>query len=180
MYRIYLFDDPLVWRDIGVARSLRPGTEMLGGAPPDAATEERKFRLADAVSRRNTRLCADWRPLGKGAYARKLSAQWSYSSTDATMHRVWILEECLERHRATGNRIVVSIYDRSAAVTLPFWWDVEMRRSARAEAWMYLEALEQAGGFRTFDPQLGRWLDLTVDREAVLAGYHAAAKQVEQ
>lgn len=180
MYRFHLYDDLPVPMDSQAAPPTQPGTEMLDGVAPDVALEERKFRLAGALMRRNMRLCADWLPLGKGSYARRLSPQWRYSSRDASMHRIWFLDECLPRDHATGNGVVVNIYDRSAAVSLPLWWGAEKRGAAWAEAWLYLEVLQQAGGLQVFDPQVSRWISLAADWEVALAAYNATAEQAER
>jgi hypothetical protein len=52
-------------------------------------------------------------------------------------------------------------------------------RAAWEQAWAVLRVLEREGGFRTYDPQLDRLLDLDADLNAVRASYARAMGEVE-
>jgi hypothetical protein len=61
---------------------------------------------------------------------------------------------------ANGNGIQISIFEDSAAIAFPYWHKGNGAEGVMREVWGYLEILERVGNFRTFDPQLGRVLDL--------------------
>ena len=74
-----------------------------------------------------------------------------------------------------GNGIQITLDDESVSVTVPYWHRGNEARAVWSEIWMYLGALEQAGTFHTYDPQLGRIVDLKKDLEAVLVAYAGGA-----
>jgi hypothetical protein len=70
-----------------------------------------------------------------------------------------------------GNGIQITLYDDTADITVPYWHKGEAAKRVMTEIWEYLEVLQSQGGFRTYDPQVEKVLDLATDREAVLATY---------
>ncbi|KAF0245815.1 MAG: hypothetical protein FD180_1289 [Planctomycetota bacterium] len=70
-----------------------------------------------------------------------------------------------------GNGIQITLYDDTAAVTVPYWHKEQAARRVMGEIWEYLEVLQSQGGFRTYDPQIEKVLDLAADRDAVLGAY---------
>lgn len=67
----------------------------------------------------------------------------------------------------TGLQIL--LFPDSAYVHVTYWHRGADARTAWEQAWCCLEVLEREGGFRTYDPQLDRLLDLSADLDAVLA-----------
>ena len=65
--------------------------------------------------------------------------------------------------------IQIALWDDHAEVTFPYWHSGEQSENVLKKVWDHLEVLEVQGGFVTFDPQLGRVLDLGCDFERVLA-----------
>jgi hypothetical protein len=61
----------------------------------------------------------------------------------------------LELHATDGSGIHVVLFDRTAAVELPYARGETVWEQARG----YLRVLEEAGGFRTWDPQTGDIVD---------------------
>jgi len=70
-----------------------------------------------------------------------------------------------------GTGLQVLIFPAAAYVHLPSWHTGADADDAWAQAWTVLRVLERETGWRTYDPQLDRVLDLDADREAVLAEY---------
>ena len=48
------------------------------------------------------------------------------------------------------------------------------------EIWSYLEIIEREGGFFTYDPQIGRVLDLQKDFEAPLGCYDCVSRDISE
>lgn len=71
----------------------------------------------------------------------------------------------------------VTLFDDSAAVTMPFWPNPETRFCT---AWECLKLLESQGLFSTYNQQIGRILDLKSDFEVVRASYLGANGTVER
>jgi hypothetical protein len=61
----------------------------------------------------------------------------------------------LELHATDGSGIHVCLFDRTAAVELPYARGEAVWKQARG----YVRVLEEAGGFRTWDPQTGDIFD---------------------
>jgi hypothetical protein len=70
-----------------------------------------------------------------------------------------------------GNGIQVVIHDDTVGISVPYWHDERAAVSVWKEIWGYLQVLEGAEGFRTYDPQLDRVLDLGADSKAVRETY---------
>jgi hypothetical protein len=70
-----------------------------------------------------------------------------------------------------GTGLQVLIFPAAAYVHVPFWHTGADADDAWAQAWTVLRVLERETGWRTYDPQLDRLLDLDADRAAVLAEY---------
>lgn len=70
-----------------------------------------------------------------------------------------------------GTGLQVLIFASAAYVHLPFWHDGADAEDAWEQAWTLLRVLERETGWRTYDPQLDRVLDLDADRAEVLAEY---------
>jgi hypothetical protein len=76
---------------------------------------------------------------------------------------------------SAGTGIQITLYECHASVTVPYWHQGSAATAVWAEIWLYLDALERAGGLRTFDTQLDRVLDLATDLPAVVDSYGGGA-----
>jgi hypothetical protein len=79
-----------------------------------------------------------------------------------------------------GPGIQISLYDDTAAITLPYWHDGEAAGQVWRKIFTYLQVLEREGGFRTYDPQLDEVLDLSAGPDALLAQYGAGVQYTRQ
>lgn len=80
-----------------------------------------------------------------------------------------------------GSGLQILLFAGVAYLHLPYWHAGAEARRAWEPAWRALAVLEREGGYRTYDPQLDRVLDLESDREAVLTAYGdgvAAAREI--
>ncbi len=149
--------------------------EVLNPGPPDPAKEERKRALAAALRATNPGL-----------------EEFSFDHAEIARLEGITEAEARERYRHVelngpedGNGIQIELFDDSATVTVPYWHHATDAEPVFAEIWGYLGVLEREGGYRTYDPQLDRVLELERDRPAALAAYarglevtFAAAKQL--
>ena len=79
-----------------------------------------------------------------------------------------------------SNGIQVMLFDDCAAVSIPYWHSGAAARAAFEEIWSYLKILEEKGGFVTYDPQLDRLLNLSVDLEQALATYTGVSAKMPE
>ncbi len=70
-----------------------------------------------------------------------------------------------------GSGLQVLLFADAAYAHLPYVHAGADARAAWEQAWRCLQVLERHGGYRTYDPQLDRVLDLSSDRDAVLEEY---------
>lgn len=89
------------------------------------------------------------------------------------------LEEAKARYRGlqlsnyeSDLHIVVDLYDDVALVCLPFGHEPDAARAAFTEIWGYLQIVEQASNYVTFDMQLSRRIDFSSDFADVLTAYN--------
>jgi hypothetical protein len=78
-----------------------------------------------------------------------------------------------------GNGVQVHLYDAYATVSVPYWHQGEQAAAVFREIWGHLETLGREGGYETYDPQLGRVLDLERDFSLVVQCYVEAVQQVQ-
>ena len=78
------------------------------------------------------------------------------------------------------NPIQVTIHAGRASLTVAYWYTGDRARQTIREALSYLAAIERETGWTTFDPQIGRRLDLRGDFSEVVAAYEVGSKRVEQ
>lgn len=71
--------------------------------------------------------------------------------------------------------IQIEIYEEGVSISIPFW-HVERAFEFMREVWGYLEVIERHAGYKTFDPQLERLLDLSSDFEEVATLYRGVAE----
>lgn len=126
-----------------------------GDGPATPASEARKRALADALLRHDPRLAV-------------LPEDWPEASP---------IPPPVELAADDESGIRVMVFDRTAAVTLPFARGADAWERARG----YLRVLEAAGGFRTFDPQTGAVLDPGAPPSAAdTAGYRRGNAVVQR
>jgi hypothetical protein len=135
-YDLHLFRPP-PGADLAAADLAAAGLHSFqheGDGPATPASEARKRALADALIRHDPRLAV-------------LPEDWPDAS---------LIPPPVELAAGDGSGIRILIFDRTAALELPY----ARGDDAWARARGYLRVLEEAGGFRTFDPQTGEVLDL--------------------
>lgn len=132
-------------------------TDKLG--PVDPAKEERKQRIVTALIATNPDLKRFERN-----YSR-IAADESISESEAR-RRFRNIE--LNDHR---HSIQIVLFDDEAGVSFSFTGKGEDCIAAVRTLWGCLQVMESEGGFRTYDPQIGRVLDLNSDFDAVRASF---------
>src|SRR5262249_16324390 len=78
------------------------------------------------------------------------------------------------------NPIQVTIHADHASLTMAYWYTGDRARQTIREALSYLAAIERETGWATFDPQIGRRLDLRSDLSEVLSAYEVGSTRVAQ
>ena len=79
-----------------------------------------------------------------------------------------------------GDGIQITLFDDTASLTIAYWHKGEKARAVWREAWKYLECLEAEGEFSTYDPQLGKILNLRSDLDEVVKIYVWGTDATEQ
>jgi hypothetical protein len=79
-----------------------------------------------------------------------------------------------------GNPIQVTIHADHASLTMPYWYTGERAKETIREALSYLAVIERETGWTTFDPQIGRRLDLRGDLNEVVSAYEVGSRRVEE
>jgi hypothetical protein len=70
----------------------------------------------------------------------------------------------------------IELEDTTGAISLPYWHSGAAAVSAFKKIWSYLEILEREGGYRVYDPQLDKVLDLEHDFAKVVGMYEAGVQ----
>jgi hypothetical protein len=78
------------------------------------------------------------------------------------------------------NPIQVTIDADHASLTMAYWYTGERARETIREALSYLAVIEREAGWATFDPQIGRMLDLRGDLNDVVSAYEVGSRHVEE
>jgi hypothetical protein len=76
--------------------------------------------------------------------------------------------------------IQITLEDTTGEITMPYWHSGAVAVAAFKTIWGYLDVLQREGGYRVFDPQLDRVLDLERDFAKVVAKYEAGVQYVGQ
>jgi len=63
--------------------------------------------------------------------------------------------------------IQITLWGDTASISMPFWHEGEAAKSAFAKMCEYVACLEQYGGYRTWDPQTGDFMDIQGEIDAV-------------
>jgi len=139
-----------------------------GKRNPDV--EARKSRLAEALIQRNPALSP---------------FQVQYDEI-ARLEQITVAE-AMARYRyielngpEDGPGIQITLFDDQVSLTVPYWHRHPKAEAVFQEIWGYLEVMEQVGGYRIFDPQLERVLNLQQDFEPVLSGYARVTESLQQ
>ena len=75
--------------------------------------------------------------------------------------------------------IQVSVFEEEISVTVPYWHSGEAAEAVFHKVWKYLEAIQRIAGCHTYDPQLGRLVNLNTDFNDVVSVYTSAMTQLE-
>jgi len=78
------------------------------------------------------------------------------------------------------NPIQVTIDADHASLTMAYWYTGERAWETIREALSYLAVIERETGWATFDPQIGRRLDLRADLNDVVSAYEVGSRHVEE
>ncbi len=135
--------------------------DVLNPGPPDPEKERRKQALAAALRATSPEL--EPFPFDYPEIARQLKIP------EAEARERWRHIELNAPEPGSGTQI--ELFDDTATVTVPYWHHGAEAEPVFEEIWRYLSVLEREGGYRTYDPQLERVLDLERDRAAVLDAY---------
>jgi hypothetical protein len=133
--------------------SYESGSEDVNPGPGDPRHEEHKKQISDALMKVNAAL----QPF---VFDHSEIAQLEQIAVDEARRR-WRHIEL--NGPEDGNGIQINLHDETASLTVPYWHRHESARTVWDEIWRYLRILERDGGFRTYDPQLDRVLDLDAD-----------------
>ena len=77
-----------------------------------------------------------------------------------------------------GNGIQITLADDTVSITVPYCHHGDGAEPVLKEVWKYLQVLERWAGFRSYDPQLDKVLDLERDLAAALAQYRSVADRL--
>jgi hypothetical protein len=69
------------------------------------------------------------------------------------------------------NGVLLLLHDDAASVTVPYGHQADVAGVVWSKIWRYLEVLHEQGQFLIYDSHLDRVVDLSADREAVVASY---------
>jgi hypothetical protein len=146
-YDLDLFRPPAHGDPLPVARAAYEGSGEPAPRVPDSGWHERMHAAAAALTE------ADF----------SLEAAYVDEGTPEEMIELNGPEE--------GLGVQVLIFADAAYVHVPFWHTGADATQAWEQTWMMLRVLERETGWRTYDPQLDRMLDLDADHADVEAEY---------
>jgi hypothetical protein len=140
--------------------------EAAGWTDEQVARAEKLTALLQALNPRLERFVFDYPRLAKtrGMTEHEARAWWRH----------------IELNTPDGNPIQVTIHPDQAALTMAYWYTGEQARETVGEALSYLAVIERETGWTTFDPQIGRRLDLRGDLNDVVSAYEAGSRFVEK
>ena len=165
-YDLYLFKpkegvDPLETVD----ELFSEESDEINPGLPNAEKESRKCSIADALINLNPQL--EIFPFG----FRELAEMEGISEDEAK-----IKFRHLELNGADdGNGIQITLYDDAADVTVPYWHSGSGTEKVFDEIWSYLKVIENKSAFVTYDPQLEKILNLSMDLPEVIEIYKSVA-----
>jgi hypothetical protein len=80
------------------------------------------------------------------------------------------IEEAKQRYRhfelngrADGPGIQIMLFDDEASLTVPYWHKGQKATAVFAQIWGYLGVIQDVAGYKIYDPQLERIIDLATD-----------------
>ena len=135
------------------------GLGEINSGPPDPEKEAAKLELAKQLQVIDPRLEVfpfDYQAIAKTSKISDEEARTRYRHIELNVIEIGIQ---------------ITLFDDTASLTIPYWHRGEKAREVWREAWRCLECLERDGGFRVYDPQLDRMLNLVSDLEEVCSGY---------
>lgn len=157
-YDLHLFTPP-PGRDLAEAGA--DSFENEGDGPPTAARAARIREIADALLAHEPRLRL--LPLGPRA------GEPADPALPELAHGAEMQLPVADDEEPDG--ISIWLYARTVAVSFPYWHDGAARDAVWARVGGYCRALEDAFGFRTFDPQRDAVVDWEANARAAADAY---------
>jgi hypothetical protein len=156
--RVAAGQDPAVVAEAALAAE----EDGINPGPIDPAIEDRKRAIAAALIQADPTL-----RISAFEFA-EIAALQGVSETEARRaNRHLELDAGLESR--TG--IQITLFDDTAALTVPYWHHDAAMREVWSEIWKYVGVLKHAGAFVAYDPQIERIVDQARDADAVLVSY---------
>ncbi len=119
--------------------------------PRDPSIEAKKKKVAEALIAHDTRLEPFKPDFDKIAKLHKISPAEAY---DRMRH----LEINDAAQKTSG--IQITLFDDSAALTIPYWHKREAAERVLRQAWGYIDVMCRECAYEVYDPQLGRVIDI--------------------
>jgi hypothetical protein len=116
--------------------------------PRDPKIEAKKKKLAEALIAHDARLERFKPDFGKIAKLHKISPAEAY---DRMRH--------VELNADKASGIQITLFDGSAALTIPYWHKRDEAERVLRQAWGYIDILARECGYEVYDPQLGAVID---------------------
>ncbi|KAA0228967.1 MAG: hypothetical protein AKCLJLPJ_00040 [Fimbriimonadales bacterium] len=138
-------------------------------ASPDTKADARRRELAEALVMSSPKL--ELFLPDPEEYAKQMSV-----SLDEAKRQCNNVELNVPEDDPSG--IQIEIYEDGAMVTIPYWHD-ERASEFMQEVWGYLQVIERNTEYKTYDPQLDRWLDLSSDIEEVTSRYRNVVQKAQ-
>lgn len=160
-YDLHIASRESIENELAAVDEYDPEAEVLNPGRPVAEIEAKKRELADRIRSANPQLQPfefDFREVAEFLGSSEEEARLRYRH--------------IELNGADdGNGIQVTIYDDHVGITVPYWHSGDAARAVIDEIWRYLQIIEQATGYVTYDGQVGKVLGLSVDKPEVLRAY---------
>ena len=169
-YDIYLFE-PIPGKDHTetIDYHLNDEAEDINPGPPDEATEEKKKIVANSLLSFNNDLEIFQFGFDEIAKIENISID------DAK-----IKYRHLEINGPDdGNGIQITIYDKSASLTVPYWHTGEKAKDVFDEILEYLRIFQKVSGYIIYDPQIESIIDLAEHHQIMLNSYVGVTDEVQ-
>jgi hypothetical protein len=78
-----------------------------------------------------------------------------------------------------GSPVQVEIQADHASISVPYWYSGDESREKLGEMFTYLAAIESVAGWKPYDPQIGRVIDVLADIDAVASMYEVGTQAAQ-
>jgi hypothetical protein len=119
--------------------------------PRDPAIEAKKKKVIEALVTHDARLDLFKPNFDKIAKLHKISPAEAYDR----MRHIEINDAA---QKTSG--IQITLFDDSAALTIPYWHKRDAAERVLRQAWGYIDIMCRECGYEVYDPQLGRVIDI--------------------